>query len=766
MNDIRTPDTADPIDATNASPREGDTRPAHAPTASDASERRDVGRVGPLQWRLFFIVALGLAPIAILGFVTLVRTAQAQREQVIAATENTASAVSAAIDSDVALAWASLDVLATSPRLANDDWDGFRAEASQLLAQRPHWANVVVSTPAGEQRLNVRVPAGQPMPRRVDAANVAAIAGTGQPRVGNVVFGPVIGGFAVAAGVPVLRNGKVAYVITAPMRPDAFRVLLDRQRIPDRGVISVLDAARTTIARSINHEQAVGKPASPSLIAMLESPAAHGSGITTTLEGVPVYTVFRRSALTGWTVAIGLPTSAIDAPVRRSYAALGTALALSLVVGLSAALLAGRAITRPMRELERASVAVSRGEIPPPPRTRLPEIRNAAAALIEAQIERERLLRSERHARVQEREARVLAENANRAKDEFLAMLGHELRNPLAAITNAAHLLELPKATAALQDEAKRIIRRQAQHLGRITEDLLDAGRVVMGKVTLTRAPHDFARIVTHVVDTLRGTGALSLHSVTLHADSVWVDADATRLEQIAGNLVGNAVKYTPEHGTIAVNVAREGADAVLRVRDDGVGIDADLLARVFDLFVQGPQTVERSQGGLGIGLTLVRRLAELHGGTVAAFSEGAGRGSEFVVRLPAIAAPDLVPARDGGGQAGARRRIVIVEDNDDVRRSLRQLLELAGHEVLEAVDGPGGVALIVRERPDVALVDIGLPGLDGHGVARAVRARIGDTARLVALSGYAPPAENAPSTFDAYLVKPVDPDRLDELLA
>jgi CheY-like chemotaxis protein len=401
----------------------------------------------------------------------------------------------------------------------------------------------------------------------------------------------------------------------------------------------------------------------------------------------------------------------------------------------------------------------------------LPEIRQAVLALLAAHIERDKLLNSERQARLLEQNARLAAELANKTKDEFLAMLGHELRNPLAAISTAAQVLDQSDQAQRkdVEQHAKGIIRRQVRHLGKLTDDLLDAARVMMGKIVLDRRPVDLAQIVSNTIDTLRNTGQLQRHECATQLESVWVNVDPTRIDQVIANLLTNAIKYTPSPGRIEVSVRRQQGAAVFSVRDSGLGLEAELLPRIFDLFVQGKRGLDRSQGGLGIGLTLVRRIAELHDGRVEARSEGPGKGSEFIVHLPAIDAPAEAAAPEPSTRGTARRRIALVEDNEDVRSSLRVLLEMAGHEVLEAKDGLQGVDTILREQADIALVDIGLPSLDGYGVARAVRSRARHPVVLVAMTGYGSQGDadrGAQAGFDAYMVKPVDAMILTELIA
>jgi PAS domain S-box-containing protein len=363
------------------------------------------------------------------------------------------------------------------------------------------------------------------------------------------------------------------------------------------------------------------------------------------------------------------------------------------------------------------------------------------------------------------------AQQANRAKDEFLAMLGHELRNPLGAISSAVRLLEPPDAGSERAALARDVIARQTRHLARLVDDLLDVARVMTGKVLLERQPLDLADAVTRHVNSVRATGKMQDHVVTVEAQTVWIDADSIRIEQIVGNLVSNALKYTPAGGRIAIRVAPDNGYAVFTIEDTGAGMAPHLMTRVFDLFVQGERRLDRTQGGLGIGLTLVRRLVELHGGTVEAFSEGPDRGSRFTVRLRAIASrPSGEGGRHGARWDVAARRILIIEDNADARAMLRHLLEAAGHEVHEAADGREGLAMALSLRPDVALVDLGLPGLDGYEIARQLRAS--DDRRnilLVAVTGYGSPEDRERSLlagFDVHLVKPVDPDMLAGVLA
>ncbi|HEX7181781.1 MAG TPA: ATP-binding protein [Thermoanaerobaculia bacterium] len=362
---------------------------------------------------------------------------------------------------------------------------------------------------------------------------------------------------------------------------------------------------------------------------------------------------------------------------------------------------------------------------------------------------------------------------ADQRKDEFLAMLAHELRNPLAPIRNAAQVLKLAGPVNAHQDWAREVIERQAQHLTRLVDDLLDVSRITRGKVTLAREPLDLATIVNRAVETSRPLIDARRHRLTvaLPPEPVLLEGDLTRLVQVAGNLLNNAAKYTDEGGHIRLEAAREGGEVVLRVRDDGMGVPADLLPHLFDLFTQANRSLDRSQGGLGIGLTLVRQLVEMHGGRVEAKSDGLGRGSEFIVRLPAASS-----AAGAEGAAGERARpgasalkILIVEDNVDSADMLSVMLKLGGHEVRTAHDGPAALEAARSFQPQAVLCDIGLPGMNGYEVAARLRERPEfERTPLIALTGYGQEEARRRAReagFDHHIVKPVEPDALAALL-
>ncbi len=369
-------------------------------------------------------------------------------------------------------------------------------------------------------------------------------------------------------------------------------------------------------------------------------------------------------------------------------------------------------------------------------------------------------------------QAAALAESS-RQKDEFLAMLGHELRNPLAPVRTALEVLQRGGAVPAIAERAHAVMDRHISHMVRMVDELLDVARITSGRIRLHVEETDLRQVVAEAIDSVRpliDTRRQQLE-VSVSPDSVPVRGDVTRLVQVVANLLDNAAKYTGEGGTLRVTVRQEEPYAVIRVADTGAGISPRLLGRIFDLFVQDDRTLERAQGGLGLGLSLVRRLTELHGGTVEALSEGRGQGSEFVVRLPVHVHTAAVGVSEGdSGRPGGTLRCLVVEDNVDAAHMLECALAFEGHDVRVALDGRAALEAAADFRPDAVILDIGLPGLSGYDVARAIRTLPGlDAVNIVAATGYGQERDRRKGLdagFDHYLVKPIALDTLMEVLA
>jgi signal transduction histidine kinase len=439
-----------------------------------------------------------------------------------------------------------------------------------------------------------------------------------------------------------------------------------------------------------------------------------------------------------------------------------------MALGLIAAYFLARSITNPVRQLTQAASRITEGDyemvVPVKSADEFGTLSNNFNAMTTA-------IRARRTERDRAEEA---LRHADRRKDEFLAMLGHELRNPLSAIANAVRLWSVADDDKSAVELARGVIERQTDNLSRLVDDLLDVARITEGKIDLRKRPVDINESIHRVVEASRPAIDLQRHELQLLLESdakIWVDADPTRIEQIISNLLTNAIKYTRKGGEIKIEAREEEHEAIISVSDTGIGIAPRMLPQIFDLFTQGDHSLDRSTGGLGIGLSLCRRLVELHGGTITAFSEGVGRGSTFTVRLPTIPAPEptmLPETTPHPVPPGRQRRIMLVDDNQDTVQSLARLLSLRGHVVATAFDGVAALKLAQEFQPDFLLLDLGLPGLDGYELARRLRVQGFPHTPIVAISGYAQEGDRIRSReagFNYHFAKPVDFEALAELL-
>jgi PAS domain S-box-containing protein len=433
----------------------------------------------------------------------------------------------------------------------------------------------------------------------------------------------------------------------------------------------------------------------------------------------------------------------------------------------------------PIVDVLRTGVAVHNVEvlIERPDGTRLPVLVNFAA-LKNAQGEITGAVTSfiditerSRLERQTQEQAEALAELHQR-KDEFLAMLSHELRNPLSAIFNALHILRLQNTDNPIQQKARVVIERQVGQLAHLVDDLLEVSRVITGGIQLHQERLEMRGIVDRAIESVRPLIDKHKHElkVSLPAEPIWLQGDPTRFEQVVVNLLNNAAKYTDKGGLIHLTAQQEGTEVVLRVRDNGIGIATELLPRIFDLFTQADRMLDRSQGGLGIGLSLVQKLVELHGGTVTAQSAGLRQGSEFIVRLPALspASESITPIETATPQAHTSR-VLVVDDNKDAADMLAMMLQMFGHKVQTAYDGQTALETAAEYQPDFVLLDIGLPDMNGYEVARRLRQQPGTKdVLLIAMTGYGQDSDRQQSQeagFDHHLVKPVEPQKLQDLL-
>jgi len=730
-----------------------------------------------------FLLALGtLLPVVLFAAGLAVAQARQERQTFERGMHDRVVAITSAIDAELRAAVGALRTLEQSQALIDGDLERFHGLALRVKNLHRDWVTVTLAGADGLQQVDAMRPYGAEPLAIDETASFEAVLRTLQPAIGSLSSGPRGLRQAFPVRVPVLREGRLAYVLTAVVDPAAISRILREQSKPDDWVASVVDRRLLQVARLYQGEVQVGVTVAPSFHAALTSGASEGAYRGATLEGTPSYVTWRRSAFSGWAVGIGVPVESVEASAWRVLVIGLLGVGVSLALALLLARLLARRISEPVALLAAQARALRRGgyssslqhtqpEAPSlPPSDEQPALTDAALpgdtpgstrlAVLELR-ELQHALDDAGQAMHALGRARSQAEGANRAKDEFLAMLGHELRNPLSAITTAAQVLRMrPEGPPAIM--AQGVLQRQTAHLTKLVDDLLDASRVSRGKIELERRPLDFAALAQRVA--VQVVGSSPKHRLDLRLEAAWVWGDDTRLEQIVTNLLSNAVRYSPDGGAIYLMLARAADSVLLSVRDEGVGMAAELVPRVFDLFVQGERGAARSQGGLGIGLTLAHRLAELHDGRLDAQSDGEGQGSTFTLTLPSIeplsgSEPATLPA---DADAARQLDVLLVDDNDDGRRMLREVLEGAGHRVTEAVDGPQALERATAGTFDVALIDIGLPGLDGLEVARRLR-RMGPrlaTTPLVAITGYGAPQDHERSRvagFDLHLVKPVD---------
>jgi signal transduction histidine kinase len=696
-------------------------------------------RIG-LRQLLIALSLAGIVPLAIVATVLLVALWRAQQAELRESARGTAHALAVSIEQRLEGTLRRLSFLATQPGL---DLQGLRQRSAEVLSASPELSELAVLTPEEAK-----------LPHQKKLFEGEALAG------------------GVELGVPVLRDGRVAYGLSATIDAAALSDLLRSQLREPSGVAMLADADGRVLARTRGAEHYAGKPLAPPLAAALKA-SSSGVGRFPLQDGSDVYSAWTPVRGTRWTLILDTPAGPADAALTRSLGALAALLIIVLVASSLFAWLIGRRLADAIHAAAGAAVEMSAGKPVGPVPSRIDEVQTlmealerASARLAAAQEDRRRAGAELDAVLQQESRAREQAEAANRAKDEFLAMLGHELRNPLGAIGNAMRVIERLPSTSGDHKAAREIITRQTAHLAKIVDDLLDVGRVVSGRILLRRNLVDLAQAAGAAVAAVRAGERPDEHEWTLELATLLVSADPTRVDQVLANLLGNAAKFTPAGGRIRIRLYEEAGEAVLVVEDSGPGVRPELLPHVFELFARDPEHADR--GGLGIGLALVKRLVDLHGGSVNAENLAEHGGARFTVRLPAIPEPEPVArhaARPLPAPRPARQaRVLIVEDNDDSRVSLQRILQADGHLVSAARDARAGLEAAAAGSPNIAVVDIGLPGMDGYQFARALRERLGSGVRLIALTGYGTEADRqraAEAGFDAHLTKPVDLDRL-----
>ncbi len=551
-----------------------------------------------LRTQLLVPVIVASLPLAVFAAAIMFTLWQYQQNRLETQQKETAAALASVVEKELSSTVRQLQYLGTGPELVRGDFDGFLKRARQVLAIAREWTNVVLYSRDGQQLVNANfpLPAGR---NTATQRQIDQVFATGRPVVSDLFLGPASGRLIAAISVPVALQGRTIYVLSATFNLGVLDELLKERTVPG-GIAGIQDRQLRIVSRAPSPDEYRGKPPVPALLEAMRA-APEGLARFRSYEGIEVFTAWTRMPSTGWSVAFSVPTETTDAAFRRHILLLGSAEVLIFLTAAFAAAFVGRRVSAAIERAADQADGVAGGWPPDLPRTGVRELDSLARALedaaaklsaearqrAKAEHERDRLL-------ALEKEARSAAEAANRSKDEFLAMLGHELRNPLGAVSNAAQVLDREGAKPEQIAFARGVITRQTQHLARLIDDLLDVGRVITGKIYLQLERMELSAAVRGTLDAFHAAGRLSAHRLGVDLDPVWIDGDRTRMEQVVNNLVSNAVAYTPAGGSIRVSVRREGGDAVLEVADDGIGMSAEDLRRVFDLFYQGKSDLHR----------------------------------------------------------------------------------------------------------------------------------------------------------------------------
>ncbi|MET0319961.1 MAG: ATP-binding protein [Duganella sp.] len=714
------------------------------------------------------LTAIGLLPLAMLGTWSIHTGSQYQQREQQRLMLDLVRALSSAVDAELDGAVAILTGLGRAPELQDGELQAFHGVARDLVKVQPEWLGVILTDDTGKVLLRTMDEFGSlsAAPAIADPDSLREALATRQPVVGHIARGPR-GRAAFPVRVPVITASGKLYTLTAVIKPDRLMRLLDRQQVPGGAVSAIRDSARAVVARSRNQESAVGAPPTASLIALMNASGAEGVGSARTREGRDMVTAYTTLSHYNWVTVVGRPAEQLHAAALQGLGVYGAGIFISLLVSIALASLLSTRLVTTIRALQQNAAALGSGAALTRSTSSITEVEEISQALVLAdsqrnahERERKLLLDSLNQALTSHQAALVDAREAGRAKDEFLAVLGHELRNPLSPIVTSLDLLDLRNDPSSRRERG--VMRRQADHLRRLVDDLLDVSRIISGKLQIDTRPLNLADVVRHAV-----AAAPDQSIAASLPKTVWVEGDDSRLTQVLNNLLSNAARFGSTDTRVALTV--DDGHARLVVADDGIGMNTELLARVFEPFQQAPQSLARRTGGLGLGLAIVRKIVELHGGQVSASSAGPGQGSQFEVLLPLAAAPESAAAAPADA-AGAGLQVLLVDDNVDAASAGAELLELMGHQVRTAYTAAAAIAAARERMPQVAILDIGLPDMDGYALAGAIRQLPGGAgARLVALTGYGQKedVERAyAASFNLHLTKPASLEDLQRATA
>jgi signal transduction histidine kinase/CheY-like chemotaxis protein len=710
-----------------------------------------------LRTELVVLIVLAMVPLVVFSLAVMLWGAWLQQRSVEDGLKNTASALSLAVSRELESWKAGLRVIAVSSELEREDFAALHRRVSPLAKTMGGW--IVLFDVNGTQLMNTIVPYGTPLKEAASKREIHRVVATQESTASDLFTGNNAGREIVVVYEPVLRDGTVRYVLGVGMDPERLSRLLAVQPLPPGWYSILFDGADRVIARSVSGHQFVGR-AAPQWFVQREARQGILHGIAP--SGNEVLLGYQGLRDAPWTISVAVPKALIerDRMLAMLLLGIGAFVLLALAVWLS-----GRVAARIAAPVRALAQAAEHGTLPSSSSSSsLRELQELERALIRAgDVERER---------ASERERRLALEAANKAKDEFLATLSHELRTPLQAALGWLHVLRMSVDDAAARNRAVPVIERNLRQLGQLVDDLIDASRIVSGKVALRLEPHDLAPLVRQTAETWQPAVAAKEQELVIDAaEGVWVQCDRARLAQVLTNLIANSVKFTPRGGRIDVRVWGTVDHAILRVSDDGDGIAPDALPNIFNKFWQVQGGSERRYQGLGLGLAIVKSLVELQGGTVKASSAGLGQGTTFTVTLPRIAAPVSAPPQAGGDTLASANdgreltgiRMLLVDDDVDAGGAIAELLSLEGAVVTLAHSVAQATAALTAQDFDLAISDIAMPEQDGFDFLRAAR-RHRPSLPVIALTAFASDRDRQrvlAAGFNGFLSKPIEALRL-----
>ncbi|QBE62703.1 hybrid sensor histidine kinase/response regulator [Pseudoduganella lutea] len=727
-------------------------------------------RLPTIRFRLALLVLSCVLPAAIVSAFLIYDHYRVERASLLGEAMATARSMVAVVDRDFDTVVTALSALSVSDDVDAADIAEFRRQATNVHAILPITEIVLYDAPTRRQLMNTATGPVSVAPG--NAALLRDVMRTGQPVVTGLTRDGA-GGQTITVGVPVVREGAVRYVLAAQVLPAALGAILRDQQVPASWRASILDGDLRIVARNVDIERYRGTLPAPDLVERMRR-QLEDTFDGSTVDGNRVVMLYSRSSKSGWSVTLGIPHANLAAGLMRTLESLIIATVVILALGLGMAWLVGGRIAHSVQALIEPATALGTGQHVQPAVVDFQEARQVADSLVRAAAALDDA-RGRADSELRERRAAQEAlQAADLRKDEFLATLAHELRNPMAPLVNALEIMRLGGPGKPPPPNVLDIIERQLKQMVRLVDDLLDVSRITTGKLGIREETIVLQDVINHSLETAGPLVAQRRHALSVNVpdEPVVLQGDATRLAQVLSNLLNNAAKYTPNGGRLALNAVRLHAPDRVRIdiSDNGIGIAAEMLPQVFDIFFQADRSLGRAQAGLGIGLSLARRLVELHGGTLTAASPGKDLGSTFAIELP-VTTGDATPAPAGDVRSAPlpQLRVLVADDNIDHANTLRTLLIAAGQSVTVCYDGLSALRCAESFEPQIAFLDIGMPRMDGYELARRLRAdpRQQDC-MLVAVTGWGQEKDQQSSRaagFHRHIVKPLAPAQLRALL-